>query len=282
MHPDHHSPAPHPDECAFETVSGPANRGLLILCDHASNALPAAYGSLGLPASEFERHIGYDIGARALTFALAERLGAPAVASTFSRLLIDPNRGEDDPTVMMRLSDGTVVPGNHHADNAEIQHRLATYHRPYHAQIEQQVEVMMASGVPPVIISIHSFTPVWRGVPRPWEVAVLWDNDPRANLAVRDALAADPSLTVGDNEPYDGCLKNDTIYRHATQRGLANCLLELRQDEIGSPEGVAVWAERLATIIADIDARPEMHKVTFYGSRSDGTARPHDNSEENI
>ena len=273
-------PSTPPDQCAFETVAGPADRGLLILCDHASNALPAGYGTLGLPASEFERHIGYDIGGRALTLALAQRLGAPAVMSTFSRLLIDPNRGEDDPTVMMRLSDGTVVPGNHHADKAEIEHRLATYHRPYHAQIERQVGEMMASGVPPVIISIHSFTPVWRGVPRPWEVAVLWDNDPRANMALVEALEADRALTVGNNEPYDGCLKNDTIYRHATQRGLANCLLELRQDEIGSADGVARWADRLAPVIEAVDAQPHMHEIAFYGSRADGTARPHDNPEK--
>jgi predicted N-formylglutamate amidohydrolase len=270
---------PHPDETPFETVDGPADCGLLILCDHASNALPAAYGSLGLPASEFERHIGYDIGGRAITLALAEMLGVPAVLSTFSRLLVDPNRGEDDPTVMMRLSDGTVVPGNHKADTAEIEHRLATYHRPYHRQIETQIDTMMASGTPPLIFSIHSFTPVWRGVPRPWEAAVLWDNDPRANIALRDMLAADRSLTIGDNEPYNGCLTGDTIYRHATMRGLANCLIELRQNEIADDAGVQIWADRLAPLLEDIVARPEMHEIAYYGSRADGTARAQDNPE---
>ena len=147
----------------FVTIDGDPACGMIFLCDHAENRLPARYGTLGLPAEEFERHIAYDPGARAVTRGLARRLGAPAVLTTFSRLLIDPNRGEDDPTLIMRLSDGAIVPGNHHVDAGERARRLALYHAPYHAEVERTIERSIAAGTVPLLVSIHSFTPVWRG-----------------------------------------------------------------------------------------------------------------------
>ena len=164
---------------AFVSVDGDPRRGLILVCDHASNHLPAAYGDLGLDPSELERHIAYDIGAAAVTMALAEALGVPAVLSTFSRLLIDANRGEDDPTLIMRLSDGAVIPGNRHIDAAERAARIARFHQPYHAAIAEAIEAAFAVGTVPCLISMHSFTPVWRGRPRPWHVGILWDTDPR-------------------------------------------------------------------------------------------------------
>lgn len=263
-------PAPHPDTSPVEQISGDPHSGLLILCDHAGNAVPRAYGNLGLPPAEFERHIAYDIGVRALTFALADALGAPAVLSTFSRLLIDPNRGEDDPTLIMRLSDGAVVPGNARHDAAERERRLAAYHRPYHAAIAERIDAAIAAGYPPAILSVHSFTPVWRGVPRPWHAGVLWDRDPRFALPLLDCLRAEPDLVVGDNEPYDGALKNDCMYRHGTARGLAHALLEVRQDLIGNAAGVAAWAARLEPMVRRLlDTLPELGEIRHYGSRSD-------------
>ncbi len=264
-------PSPSPDELPFQTIGADEDAKLVILCDHASAAVPARYGSLGLPKSEFERHIAYDIGARALALGLRERLGATAVLSTFSRLLVDPNRGPDDPTVLMRLSDGTVVPGNHPIDACEIARRIETYHAAYHGEITR---VLDACAVPPLIFSIHSFTPSWKGVPRPWHTAVLWDHDPRLNLHVLDALKADASLFVGENEPYEGGLVGDTIYRHATTRGLAHCLIEVRQDLIAEQAGVDEWVDRLATILEPALDRPDMHETRFYGSRFDGSAKP--------
>jgi len=166
-----------------ETIEGDPAMGLVLICDHARNALPSAYGSLGLPASEFERHIAYDIGARQVTLALARLLGAPAVLSTFSRLLIDPNRGADDPTVVMRLSDGTVIPGNHPLAPEELEKRLRLYHAPYRAAVEAAIDRCFAAGVVPAVFSIHSFTPQWKGFRRPWDVALLWDKDPRFTAA---------------------------------------------------------------------------------------------------
>ena len=253
---------------AFEVIPGALASGLLILCDHASNAIPAEYDDLGLPREQLERHIGYDIGAEGVTRKLAAALDCPAVMSRFSRLLIDPNRGEDDPTLVMRLSDGAVVPGNRHVDAQEIERRLDLYHRPYHRAIEAEIDRFLGAGVVPAILSMHSYTPVWRGVPRPWHVAILWDSDPRLTRELIDALRAPGDLIVGDNEPYDGALRNDCMYRHGTVRGLAHTLLEIRQDLIADETGQKLWAERLAGLLPAILAKPEMHERRAYGSRT--------------
>lgn len=257
----------------FRILPGSADAGLVILCDHARNALPDEYGTLGLRKDEFSRHIAFDIGAEALTEALARRLGVPAVLSGFSRLLIDPNRGEDDPTLVMRLSDGTVVPGNHPIDRAEIDKRLDRFHRPYHQAIDMVLDDCMASGTPPMVFSIHSFTPAWKGVPRPWHAAMLWDADPRLNLFMIDGLRRDPAMIVGNNEPYDGALLNDTMYRHATTRGLAQGLIEVRQDLISDESGVAEWVNRIAPLLEEANGEPHMHAIIHHGSRTDGSAR---------
>lgn len=269
-HPETLPPSPSPDETPIERVAGDPASGLLFLCDHASNALPARYGSLGLPADQLARHIGYDIGARGLTLLLARAFGAPALLTTYSRLLIDPNRGADDPTLVMRLSDGAVVPGNARHDAVEREARLAAFHRPYHQAIAAEIDRAIAAGHPPAIVSLHSFTPVWRNVPRPWQVGILWDRDPRLAVPLLAALAAEPDLVVGDNEPYDGALKNDCLYVHGTARGLAHALIEVRQDLIGDPAGIRAWADRLGTVLrAVLASAGDLNKIRHYGSRSD-------------
>jgi predicted N-formylglutamate amidohydrolase len=263
-------PSPSPDETPFERIDGDVGSGLLFLCDHASNALPARYGTLGLPEEQLRRHIGYDIGARGLTLRLARAFGAPAVLTTYSRLLIDPNRGEDDPTLVMRLSDGAVVPGNARHDAAERAARLDAFHRPYHRAIAAQIDKAIAAGHPPAIVSIHSFTDVWRGVPRPWQVGILWDRDPRFAVLLIEALARDRALTIGDNEPYDGALRNDCMYRHGTARGLAHALVEVRQDLIGDDAGIRDWAERLEEALRQVLASEAgLHDIRHHGSRCD-------------
>lgn len=256
-------------EAAFEIVPGDVAAGLILLCDHASNHVPAEYGSLGLPPSEFTRHIAYDIGAEALTRALAARFGIPAVLSHFSRLLIDPNRGLDDPTLIMRLSDGAVIPRNARIDAAEREHRIERFYRPYDDAVTRAIDAGMATGRIPMILSIHSFTPLWKGVPRPWHAGILWDADPRLARPLIDGLAADPAIVVGDNEPYHGALKGDTLYRHATRRGLAHALVEIRQDLIADPPGVAEWADRLAKVLLDLGIGEAPHRVQYFGSLAD-------------
>jgi predicted N-formylglutamate amidohydrolase len=249
----------------FVHLDGAATAGLLLICDHASNQVPPEY-DLGLPAGEMGRHIAYDPGAEAVTVALARRLNAPAVLSTFSRLLIDANRGEDDPTLIMRLSDGAVIPGNAHVDAADRARRITRFHAPYHAAISRAIETSFLTGVVPVLLSIHSFTPVWRGKQRPWHAGVLWDKDPRLAVRLIDALRADGTLAVGDNEPYAGALANDTMYRHATRRGLAHALIEIRQDLIADGRGVADWADRIERILSEVVRVPELHEIRHHGS----------------
>jgi predicted N-formylglutamate amidohydrolase len=251
----------------FVAIDGDVMRGLLILCDHASNKIPAGYGDLGLPAEQLARHIAYDPGAAAVAEALARRLGAPAVLSSFSRLFIDPNRGEDDPTLIMRISDRAVIPGNRDVDAVERARRIAGWYAPYHAAIAVAIDRAIAVGRPPALVSIHSFTPVWRGTSRPWDVGVLWDEDPRLAVPLIEGLARG-GLMVGDNEPYAGALANDCMYRHGTRRGLAHALIELRQDLIADAVGVAAWADRLAAIIGGLDTDAALHQIRHYGSRT--------------
>jgi predicted N-formylglutamate amidohydrolase len=251
----------------FEVLPGTRDRRLLILCDHASNALPADYGLLGLPEVEFERHIAYDIGAAAVVRRMAESLGATAILSGFSRLLIDPNRGPDDPTLVMRLSDGAVIPGNARIGADEVAARMSAFYAPYHAAIGGFIDEALDLGEVPVLVSVHSFTPSWKGVPRRWQAGLLWDKDPRLAEPLIAALKEE-GLVTGDNEPYDGALENDTMYRHGTMRGLPHALIEVRQDLISEQEGQEEWAMRLARILPPILKDPAMARIEHFGSRA--------------
>ncbi len=241
-------------EAAFEEIDGRADAPLLLICDHATSFVPADVGggSLGLAGAEMARHIAYDIGARGVTLELARLLEAPAVLSRFSRLVIDPNRGEDDPTLVMRLYDGTIIPENRHVGPAEVERRLDAYHRPYHRAITGAIERMTEAAGPPALVSIHSYTPQLRGrAPRPWHVGVLWHHDGRIALPLIVRLRAE-GLCVGDNEPYTGELEGDTMSRHGTGRGLAHVLIEIRQDLIATAEDQRLWAARLAPILRQV------------------------------
>jgi predicted N-formylglutamate amidohydrolase len=260
---------------AFETVSGALDSGALIICDHASNAIPSGYGTLGLKREALDRHIAYDIGAAAVTRALAALLGAPAVLSSFSRLIIDPNRGLDDPTLVMRYSDGAIVPGNAYIEGAEITRRSMRFWAPYRQEIAATVDAMIATGEPPALISIHSFTDVWRGFSRPWKIGVLWDRDDRIPKPLIEALLAERDLRaddIGDNEPYDGALPGDTIDAVATSRGLANALIEIRQDLIAERESALAWAERIVRLLRPILADRRLRAPADFGTRARRTA----------
>lgn len=224
----------------------------LVTCDHATNTVPDVVGggTLGLPDADMGRHIAYDVGGLGVSLALGELLDAPVIASNFSRLVIDPNRGEDDPTLLMKLYDGTIIPANRHADASEIERRLDLCHRPYHDALAG-----LAAREGTAILSVHSFTPQLRGKPmRPWEIGILYANDARLAAPLIERLRQEPDLTVGDNEPYSGHLPGDAVDRHALQQGRPNVLIELRNDLIETPAQQQAWATRLAPILEEVRA----------------------------
>jgi len=262
------------DSSSFELVNPTGNSDLIILCDHASNAVPTKYGTLGLVATEFHRHIAYDIGTAELGRALSAHFDCPAVLGRYSRLLIDLNRGVDDPTIVMKLSDGAIIPANADVDGfsdvAEFEHRIAHYHQPYHDAVDQLIKGALAkSGRVPVILSLHSFTPSWRGRERRWHAGVLWDQDPRLSLPLIKVLGETGDLIVGDNEPYGGYLKGDTLYKHCTQRGLPHALLEIRQDLIDTEAGQLSWARQLSDILPALLDAEGVREISYFGSRTD-------------
>ena len=231
---------------AFHTHGESRSSRWLVTCDHATNTVPPMVngGTLGLPQSEMARHIAYDPGASGVAHALADALDAPLIASNFSRLVIDPNRGEDDPTLLMKLYDGTIIPGNRHAGEAEIERRMELCYRPYHAELGR----LAASRRDPVIVAVHSFTPQLRGrPPRPWHVALLHTPPGSAlALAMIGRLRAEGGLCVGDNQPYFGHQPGDSIDRHALSHGRQHVLIEVRQDLLATVGEQKAWGRRLA------------------------------------
>jgi predicted N-formylglutamate amidohydrolase len=240
------------DHDSYAILAGRADVGLILLCDHAGNDLPPNYGALGLPPDQLKRHIAYDIGVNSVTRALAEALGAPAVLTRYSRLLIDPNRGMDDPTLIMRLSDGAVIPANRRIDEAERQRRIDLYYRPYHDAIDRVIDQCLAAGAAPNLLSIHSFTESWGNRPRPWHVGVLYGKDRTLAEPLLEAFHAESDLIVGENEPYAGQLEGDSLWQHGTLRGIANVIIEIRQDLIRDAIGQAAWAQRLSRIVGKV------------------------------
>ena len=223
----------------------------LVSCDHASNRVPDDLGgNLGIGAGDMARHIAYDVGAEGLARALGLALDSPVVGSTFSRLVIDPNRGEDDPTLVMQLYDGTIIPANRGVPDAEVQRRLDSLYTPYHDAYAQ----LAARRDDTVILAVHSFTPCLKGrAPRPWHVGVLYSHlDDRLSRPLVAHLQAETDLCIGDNEPYEGHLPGDAIDRHALQVGRLNTLIELRNDLISTEAEQTRWAARLAPILQKV------------------------------
>lgn len=237
---------------AFEVLGQDRPGRWLVTCDHASNRVPdwVASGSLGIAEADMARHIAWDVGAAGLTRALAEALDSPAILSDFSRLVIDPNRGEDDPTLVMKLYDGTIIPANRHIDAQGIEERLTRLYRPYHEAYAR----LAARRADRVIVAIHSFTPCLKGrSPRPWHVGVLHSHlDSRFSLPLIARLQREADLCVGDNEPYSGHLPGDAIDRHALAKGRHNTLIEVRNDLIATEDQQRAWAMRLAPILVEV------------------------------
>jgi predicted N-formylglutamate amidohydrolase len=224
--------------------------------------VPRRLGTLGLDDAVLRRHIGWDIGAAAVTRQLVELLGARAILTAYSRLVIDCNRDPGAPSSIPEESDGVTIPGNRGLAAAERQAREAACFAPYHTAIAQALSDFAARGAIPALVSIHSFTPVMNGVARPWQVGILWNEDPRIAVPLIDGLHRDPALTVGDNEPYSARLPVGlTLRRHAASAGLPHVTVELRQDQVAGARAAAAWAERLAGALRPILADPSLYRV---------------------
>jgi predicted N-formylglutamate amidohydrolase len=239
-------------ELAIETFNVSGGAAALLLCDHAGRWVPPELEGLGLPEPELARHIGWDIGSADVTRGLARLLDAPAVLCHVSRLVIDANRKPGDPSSIPKVSDGTLVLGNRDLGPEQARWRLWRFFVPYHRAIARWIARLRRRHGVPVIISVHSFTPRLADVWRPWEVAVLWDRDARLAAPVLDALRRDPTLCIGDNEPYSGRFPvGYSVPFHAARPGLPHVTFELRQDLIATPEMAQACAERLAGVLRE-------------------------------
>jgi predicted N-formylglutamate amidohydrolase len=220
----------------------------VLVCDHASNRIPEPYGDLGLSQTERVSHIAWDPGALSVSRALSERLDAPLVQSRVSRLVIDANRDLDAPDLIWTLSEQTRIAANECLDADERQRRIDRFWRPYHSAIATLLESRRHAGQDTVLVCIHSFTPVYHGVPRPWPIGVIHGHDPRFTSALRTGLLdADPQLNVGWNQPYAGLAGTSyTLEKHGDGNGLQATMIEIRHDEILDLTGVGRWSERLA------------------------------------
>lgn len=236
------------------------------VCDHGGRATPARLGLLGLEPAHFDRHIAWDVGALDVARRLAARFDMPLVSATYSRLVIDPNRAPDDPTLIVSVSDDVVIPANQNVGPEETAARLDEIFRPYHQAVAAALESRRALGVTaPALVSVHSFTPVMRGCERPWHVGVLWDGDPRIAVPLTTALRARGDVTVGDNEPYSGRgTLGGTVETHALPVGFANVLIEVRQDLIGDPAGAARWASILGDALSPVLNDPALYRAEIH------------------
>jgi len=237
----------------------------VVLCDHASRHIPAQYGTLGLSAEERISHIAWDPGALPVASGLAASLDAALVESCVSRLVADCNRPLDAPDLVPEISERTVIPGNRDLGPDERARRVAMVHAPYHAGIESLVGERLAARRETFLLALHSFTPVYKGASRPWQIGVIHDRDMCLAGPILDALKAVNGITIGDNQPYSPA---DRVYytleRHARSRGLPCAMIEIRNDEIGDESGQREWADLLAGILLTV--KPKSDASTLAGS----------------
>lgn len=233
---------------AVQTMNANGSSPFVLVCDHASNRIPEPYGDLGLTHVERVSHIAWDPGALAVSLSLSDALDAPLVYSTVSRLLIDTNREPDAPNAIWTLSETTRIAANENLDANERAHRVEAFHRPFHDAVETLLDARKADARETILVCVHSFTPVYLGLARPWPIGLIHGRDETFTAALREALLAEQStLNIGWNEPYSA--QNGVTYtleHHGDERGIAATMIEIRNDEILEPTGANLWAGRLA------------------------------------
>lgn len=235
-----------PPTCRHDTSRVP----ILLLCDHASFDVPQQYAGLGVSPQDLQQHIGWDIGAAEVTRYLADHVGCRAVFAPYSRLLIDPNRTLDAPDLLPPVSDGVVIPGNQDLSETERAFRCEMFYEPYHAVIATQLADLKALGRPPLVIAVHSFTPVMAGRQRPWHVGVLWKDDVATAQKFIAGFGENADLVVGQNQPYSAITgPNGCLDQHCPGATVPHVLLEIRQDLIATPGGAKIWADHIHAVL---------------------------------
>jgi predicted N-formylglutamate amidohydrolase len=237
-----------PDPVTFDNE--PGRSVFFLTCDHAGRAIPRRLDRLGLPDHETRRHIAWDIGIGGVGRRLSQLLDAAVILQTYSRLVIDCNRDPKVPSSIPEISETTEIPGNRGLGEAARTARVEKIFRPYHDTIAAALDRRTAADRTTVLVALHSFTPVFKGVARPWHAAVLYNRDARLAHPLFELLSAEDGLVVGDNEPYAvSDLTDYTVPVHGERRGLPHVEIEIRQDLITEPAGQKVWAERLARLL---------------------------------
>ena len=251
------------DPPPFEIINRDGRTPLLFVCDHASAAIPHALGDLGMESAAFERHIAYDIGALSVARRLSAMLDAPLVVAGYSRLLIDLNRPPGHPQSIMDSSDATPIPGNGNLSEDAKRQRIRDLFEPYHDAVNRALARLWEAGQAPALLSIHSFSPGFGDQPRPWDIGVLWNHDPRIAVPLMELLEA-RDLKVGDNEPYSAHDIAYTIDMHAGAAGLASCVIEINQDQVIDDSGVERWANLMGDAMVTILQQPGLHRVERF------------------
>lgn len=240
----------------------------VIACEHASNRLPRALGGLGLSQADLQRHIAWDPGAADVADGLAARLGGDLLKQRFSRLAIDCNRSPERPDAIAELSEDTVIPGNIGLTDEARADRVAMLWAPFHAALEELLDRRRRARRPTALVTVHSFTPIYRGVARPWHVGIISTDERRLADSVLAALRRDPTLVVGDNEPYSARDNVDyTIRRHGRDRGLPHVMIEIRNDLLRAAKDIATWTELLTDALIDGAADREIEPATVQRGR---------------
>jgi predicted N-formylglutamate amidohydrolase len=235
-----------------EVIEDRASSPFLITCDHAGKRLPRALGNLGLSEVDLNRHIAWDLGAAGVARELAHALGAFAALQVYSRLVIDCNRPLGVPSSIAEISEDTVIVGNQMLSPGDAARRAEAIFTPYHQRIRLELERRARAAQPTILIAVHSFTPTFKGVSRPWQVGVLYNRDPRLAHALLALLRRDSALTVGDNEPYSvSDLSDYGVVEYGEKRGNPHVELELRQDLLSTEAAQAAWAKRLAELLRE-------------------------------
>ncbi len=249
----------------FELHNPDAIAPVLLICDHASKAVPEKMNNLGIDEESLNLHVGWDIGAADVTRRLSNEMNAMAVLAGYSRLLIDNNRQPGDPSGIPEVSDSISIPGNQKLTEDQQIERTEQFFWPYHHAIADAVAHLWRTGLPPALFSVHTFTPSMNGEDRAWHIGVLWNRDPRMAMPLIHKLRSHgEGFHVGDNQPYSGKDIAFSMDMHAGGAGLPHCAVEIRQDLVSTPSGAEYWAEILAEVLRDILSIDELHKVEHY------------------